>query len=96
MATKKYVYVPKEDYSINDDIVVYYELDFYGDTIKPKDLIRFKRVRGKYRFRFWAHNIKLDSTWIDCVDVSTGEFKSFRIDKLKGVIRPKKSRRKKI
>lgn len=82
-------------YAVNPDISVQYELEFNKDTIKPGDKIKFKNTRGTFIFVRLAHNAKLDSTWIDCVDFNTKETRSFHVAKLKAVIRPKKSRRKK-
>lgn len=82
-------------YAVNPDIVVQYELQFNNDLIKPGDKIKFKNIRGTFEFKWLAHNCRLDSTWIDCYDVSTRELRSFHLAKLKAVIRPKKSRRKK-
>lgn len=83
-------------YSVNEDICVKFELDFNKDVIRPGDLVKFKGVTGTFKFRQLAHNIKTDSTWIDCWDHGSGEFRSFSIHKLKTVVRPKKSRQKSI
>lgn len=82
-------------YAVNPDISVQYELEFNNDVIKPGDKIKFKNIRGTFVFVRLAHNQKIDSTWIDCIDVNTRETRSFHLAKLKMVIRPKKSRRKK-
>jgi hypothetical protein len=42
-----------------------------------------------------AHNSEKDVTWIDCRNPNTGEYRSFYIDRLSGLVRAKKSRRKK-
>lgn len=84
-----------EPYQVNPDICVLYQLDFYGDLIKPGDKLKFKNDRSTYVFVRLAHNVKLDSTWIDCTDFDTKETRSFHVSKLKLVVRPKKSRRKK-
>jgi hypothetical protein len=89
---KVYEYVP---YSMNPDITVYYELPFMKDVIKPGDQIKFKNIKSIYTFIHMAHNEKLDVTWIDCRDSATGEYRSFYVDRLKTVVRAKKSRRKK-
>lgn len=85
-----------EPYQVNPDISVVYELDFNNDVIKPGDKIKFKNIRGTFTFSRLAHNRVLDSTWIDCVDDKTKETRSFHLAKLKMVIRPKRSRRKKV
>lgn len=83
-------------YNHDELICVNYELEFRKDVIKPGDKLKFKNKRGTFQFRFWVHNARLDKTWIDCTDITTGEFRAFWIADLKGVIRPKKSRAKKI
>ena len=91
----KYIHDP-EPYLVNPDIYVLYELNFNKDVIRPGDKIKFKNMRGVFVFTRLAHNKKLDSTWIDCFDLMTKETRSFHVAKLKTVIRPKKSRRKKL
>lgn len=85
-------YVP---YSMNENIHVYYELEFLKDVIKPGDKITFKGVRGEFIFILMAHNSEKDVTWIDCSNPATGEYRAFYVDRLKSVVRAKKSRRKK-
>lgn len=85
-----------EPYAVNPDICVFYELEFKNDIIKPGDKIKFKGERGTFTFTRLAHNQALDVTWIDCMDNQTKNFRSFYVAKLKLVIRPKRSRRKKI
>jgi hypothetical protein len=83
-------------YKVNPDISVFYELKFGNDMIKPGDVLKFKDIRGTYKFIRLAHNIKLDTTWIDCMDPATGEHRSFYVNRLKSVVRAKKSIRKKL
>lgn len=89
---KEYDYVP---YRINPDIHVYYELEYLKDVIKPGDRIKFKHIRGEFIFILMAHNSEKDVTWIDCRSPVTGEYRSFYIERLSGLVRAKKSRRKK-
>lgn len=81
-------------YPFNDDIHVQYELEFKKDLIKPGNPIKIKNQRGVFKFRCIAHNIRLDVTWIDCMDPN-GQYRSFPIDKLKALVKPKRSRRRK-
>jgi hypothetical protein len=83
-------------YKVNPDISVFYELKFGKTVIEPGDSLKFKDVRGSFRFIRLAHNIKKDVTWIDCYSPSTGEYRSFYVDRLKGVVHAKKSIRKKM
>jgi hypothetical protein len=83
-------------YGVNPDISVFYELKFGKDIIKPGDNLKFKDVRGSFRFIRLAHNVKKDVTWIDCYSPATGEYRSFYVERLKGVVHAKKSIRKKM
>lgn len=76
------------------NITVQWELKFEDDLIRPGNLIKIKNQRGNFKFRCVAHNIVMDITWIDCLD-SGGAYRSFPIHNLKGIIKPKKSRRRK-
>lgn len=78
----------------NDDISVQYEMEFGADKIRPGTPIKFKNVRGVFKFRCLAHNIQKDVTWIDCVD-KEGAWRAFYVDRLKGPVKQKRSRRKK-
>ncbi len=82
-------------YPINEDIHVQYELSFGQDIIKPGNKIRIKNDRTIYQFRCLVHNSKLDTTWIDCISADGG-WRSFRIEKLKCLVKPKKSRKRKV
>jgi len=96
MARKKQeiIYNGTNEY-LSPDIFCYYELEFKKNIIKPGETIKFKGERGSFKFHKWAHNKKQNVQWIDCIEISTGRYRSFHIDELKGVLRPKKSRRKK-
>ena len=78
----------------NENIHVYYSLDFGKDEIGPGTPLKFKNQRGVFKFIKWVHNQDLDVQWIDCMDITTGEFKSFYMERLKNIVK-KKSRRKK-
>jgi hypothetical protein len=81
-------------YPLNESIHVQYELEFGKDIIKPGNKIRIKNDRNIYQFRCLAHNISLDKTWIDCISADGG-WRSFPVSKLKCLVKPKRSRRKK-
>ena len=78
----------------NENIHVYYNLNFCKDEIGPGTPLKFKNQRGVFKFIKWVHNQDLDVQWIDCMDITTGEFKSFYMERLKNIVK-KKSRRKK-
>jgi hypothetical protein len=91
MRRSKTVSIP---YNHNENIHVFYTLDFGKDEIGPGTPLKFKNQRGTFKFIKWVHNQDLDVQWIDCMDNATGEFRSFYIEKLKGIVK-KKSRRHK-
>ena len=81
-------------YNHNENIHVFYTLVFGKDEIGPGTPLKFKNQRGTFKFIKWVHNQDLDVQWIDCMDNTTGEFRSFYIERLKGIVK-KKSRRHK-
>jgi hypothetical protein len=85
----------KKAYDNVEHIHAQYSLEWNGETISPGTKIKFKNLRGTFKFRCLANNVETGSTWIDCVDCDSGEWRSFRVEKLKGIVKPKKSRRRK-
>jgi hypothetical protein len=73
---------------------VLYEIKFGKDVIKTGDKIKIKNRRGSFHFRCLVHNSQLDITWIDCIDVITREWRSFRVEEIKGLVKMKSRRRK--
>lgn len=92
MNKKKIVRKNTERHFGNPDIYIQYELEFKNDVIKPGDKFKIKHDRSTYKFQCLAHNVKLDKTWVEAMCVETGEFRSFWIDRITTVIRPKKKR----
>lgn len=80
---------------INEDIVVFYELEIDGNILKPGDKVLLKGdTRTQWRFRWLAHNIAEDSTWVDLI--SDMGFKAVRAEQLKLIkVVKKRSRRHK-
>ncbi len=76
------------------NIVPTYEFEFEGEMVTPKMPIKFKNTRGVYKFRCLATNIETGKTWIDCINADTGEWKSFYIERFKGIVKPKRPRRR--
>jgi hypothetical protein len=91
---------PVTELYLNPDIVVSYEMQLNGQTLKTGDPVKIKHDHNLYRFRCLAHNVKLDTTWVDLVVVNdrnsarqlTGGFRSVRPEQLK-TIAVKRSRR---
>jgi hypothetical protein len=93
---RKHVEPTKEPYHLNPHIAVTYELPFGNDLIKPGDKIRIKNLRGTFTVHKFAQHTAKDVMWVDCQDTKTGEYKSFYVEKIKSIVRAKRSYRKKL
>lgn len=82
-------------YHNREDICVQFELKFGDETIVPGTILKIKNQHGTFKFRCLAHNIYTDVTWLDAIDLKTGEWRSFYVGRIKNVVKPKRSRRKK-
>ena len=81
-------------YDFNLSISVFYELKHGADEIIVGTPLRFKYQRGTYTFVKMVHNAEKETSWIDCTDSATGVYRSFYVKDLKGVVKPKKTRKK--
>lgn len=84
----------EDAYKDMDHMYIVHEMEFGKDVIRVGTKFKIKNNRGTYQFRCLAHNSKSDKTWIDCIDIITREYKSFRVDQIKGVVKMKSRRRK--
>lgn len=82
-------------YWLNPDISVFYELSFNKDVLVPGTRFKIKNARGTFVFHKLVHNSRLDKTWVDCMDDATGEYKSFYVDRIKSIVKLKRSRKDK-
>lgn len=80
-------------YWYNPYISVFYELEFNKKILTPGTRFRVKGSRGTYIFHKLVHHSKNDKTWIDCMDDTTGEYRSFYVERVKSVVPPKRSRK---
>lgn len=96
MKKKKARAETRELYVGGDSKVCGFEFPFGKDIIVAGDNIKIRNTRGTFKFLKVVHNISKDVTWVDCMDNNTGEFRSFYVEQIKGVIRPKRSYRKKL
>lgn len=85
----------RELYVGGDPKVCSFELPFGKDIIRTGDNIKIRNTRGTFRFIKVVHNITQDITWVDCMDNNTGEFRSFYVERIKNVVRPKRSYKRK-
>lgn len=75
---------------------VFYEMKHGKDEIVPGTPLKFKYERGVFLFVKMVHHEEKNVTWIDCKDKNKGVYRSFYIEKLMGVIKPKKKRKKRV
>jgi hypothetical protein len=83
-------------YGTNPNCYWYPTLQFGKEMIENGTMIRFKNRRGVFKFQSMVHNTELDVTWINCFQPSTGHNRAFYLDELKCVVKPKRSRAKKL
>lgn len=86
----------KGPYHLIQSISTFDEMKFGKEVINVGDIIRIKNEKGNFRFTRLVHNSSKDVTWIDCYEVTSGVYRAFYVDRLKGLIRSKKTARKKI
>lgn len=80
---------------INPDITTHTSWEFGNDLIEYPAPIRFKNIRGVYKFLKVGENTRTGRVWVDCFDAN-GQFRSFEASLLKGIVKPKRKRRKRI
>ncbi len=83
-------------YSASPHIEVEYEIDFNGDQIVPLTKIKIKNKRGEFKFRCRATNTQTGRVWIDCLDATSGEWRSFYADQIRNVVKPKRRRKRTV
>lgn len=76
-----------------DHIEPAYELVLGKDTLTPGIPVRIKNQRGIFLFRCFAKNTNTGSEWADFIGPEK-QWHSYRVDKIKGMVKPKKFRRK--
>ncbi len=78
-------------YSGHTNLEVEYEMEHGKDIILPGHPIRIKNLRGEFKFRCFVTDSVSGDTWFDCLS-QDGQWRSFRVDQLKGPVRTKKRR----
>jgi hypothetical protein len=86
-------YVP---YRNNPHIYIVHELQFGKDLMVNGTKFKRKYDRDVYKFLWLAHHSLHDSTWVDAYSVSRGSRHSIRIEDIQRVVKPKRSRAKKV
>ena len=77
----------------NPNWTVWFEYQHGKDTITPGTQLKFKYVRGIYKFEKYVVNGKTKTDWIDVI--GPDGYRSFSTENLKGVVKPKTRRQKK-
>ncbi|AXG66202.1 hypothetical protein SEA_ANNADREAMY_83 [Streptomyces phage Annadreamy] len=85
----------QQAYQNHPDIEASFEYDLNGDTMVPGTKFKVKYHRGEFKFRCMATNVRTGKVWIDCIEVGSA-FRSFYPESLKGVVKPKRRRRRTI
>lgn len=83
----------QQAYQKHPDIEPEFEYQFGNDTLTPGTKFRIKYLRGEFKFRCIAKNNRTGAVWIDCMEEGAA-FRSFRLDQIQRVVKPKRKRRK--
>lgn len=62
------------------------------DTFEPGSPVKIKNQRGVFLFRCYAKNTLTDTEWLDFIGPEK-QWHSFRPEKIKGLVKPRKFRR---
>ena len=84
----------KVEISYNPNWTIWYEYKHGKDTILPGTQIKFKYDRDVYRFQKYVINSKTKTEWLDVIGPSG--YRSFYVEDLKGIVRPKIRRQKNV
>jgi hypothetical protein len=95
MTTRKKRKTESVPFPYNNNIKVFKELKHGKDEIVPGSIIRFKNRRGTFKFISLVINYEKNVSWIDCLQMPVGPFRSFYVEELKGIVKPKRTGKKK-
>lgn len=73
---------------------VHFEYQFGKDLITPGTEIKFKNTRGSYKFQKHVINHEKKVEWFDVTGIEG--YKSFYVQELKGIVKPKIRRQKNV
>lgn len=82
-------------YHLNPHIS-FIDLYFKKELVKPGTLLTLKNDRNIYVFERMCFNSELKTEWVDLRSQTNGDWKSVRVDRIKGLYIAKKSRAKKV
>ena len=96
MQKKNQVTSEKKPYHLIEYISTYDEMKFGKEVVSAGYTIRIKNEKGNFKFTRLVHNSLKDVTWIDCYEGTSGVYRAFYVDRLKGLVKSKRAPRKKI
>ena len=83
----------KVEIQYNPNWTIWYEYQHGKDIIVPGTPLKIKYERGIYKFEKHVVNSKTKTEWIDVI--GPDGYRSFYPERLKGIIKPKRKRKKK-
>jgi hypothetical protein len=84
----------REPYNLSPAVKTYDTFTFGSEVVSPGAIIRFRNVRGTFKFIRFARNEEKGTSWIDCMSVKSGSFHSFPESSFSRTIKPRKYRTK--
>lgn len=82
----------------NPDMEVSYSFPLGKDMLEVSEIkntaFKLKNRQDIYKFRCHVTNTRTGKSWIEAIDVNRQSFKSVRVEAIKGIIKPKRTRRK--
>lgn len=85
----------QQAYQGHPNIEASFEYEHNGDMMVPGTKFKVKYNRGEFKFRCLAKNIQTGKVWIDAIEVGSA-FRSFYPEMIKGVVKPKRRRRRTV
>lgn len=65
-------------------------------VIEQDAKIKFRYMRETFKFGALVTNMVTGSTWIDCMDIKSGQWRSIPLEKFKEPVLPKKRRKRRV
>lgn len=89
----------RDAYRNSPSHTVTFEWKVGKDVVTPGTLIKVKYSRHTFKFRCLVEKVSQSADlppkrWFDCIDIVTGEWRSFRPEQIKGVAKAKKRRKR--
>jgi hypothetical protein len=75
------------------EFILELEYNYGKDKMVEGTKFKIKNKRGTYSFVQHVKNVTLDKEWIDCLDDDTKQWKSFTIDSISRIVKPRKPKK---